>query len=123
MEVVLVLVAIGLVGCFLFIGWFMLKALGVNFQWLKIDAQRYPKRRRKFIWAAAVTIPVCVGLGGLIGAIAAPAHQSALSSSVKGDGFGMAVAYALLILLVFLIGRPSDAPHELAGGKRCPSQS
>jgi hypothetical protein len=118
MAVVLGFVVVGIAALGLFIMWFMLKGLQADFQWWKGDIQRYPKAKRKYLWAQGLAIPVCVGIGGLIGGIAG-AGRSALGSSVKGDVIGGGVAYAVIIALVFLVGRPdSDAERQADPDRR-----
>lgn len=120
MQVVLALVVIAIAALGMFLGWFSLKALQVDFQFLKGDIGRYRPKKRKYLWASALAIPVCVSVGGLIGAITGSGH-SALGSSVKGDVIGAAIAYAFIIVVAFGVGSPDDADasdqHSGVGSK------
>jgi hypothetical protein len=95
-----VVVVVGIVSLGGFLMWFMVKALGVDFQWLKEDAERLKLGRRRLMWAGVVALPVSVAVGAVIGAIASPT----LGSSVHGDVIGGAVGYVLTIVLFVLSG-------------------
>jgi hypothetical protein len=79
-KYVIALGAVVLVALMLFLLWFMLKGLGVDFQWMKADSQRLVRGRRKLYWAAAAAVPVCIGSGAAIGArgmrLAGPSDSS-----------------------------------------------
>jgi hypothetical protein len=83
--------------------WFMIKALQVDFQFLKGEIQRYPQSKRKYQWAAGLALPACIGVGGIIGA-----SIGGLSVSVKGDAIGAGVAYAFIVPVVLFAGRPAN---------------
>jgi hypothetical protein len=103
-----VVVVVGIVTLGGFLMWFMLKALGVDFQWLKEDAERLRPNRRKLMWAGVVALPVSIAAGAVIGVIVRPT----LGSSVHGDVIGGAIGYVLTIVLFFLSGaikRPEKA--------------
>ena len=107
MEVVLAIVVFAIAALGLFLMWFMVKALQVDFQFLKGEIGRYPRSKRKYQWAAALALPACIGVGGLIGA-----SIGGLSSSAKGDAIGAGVAYAFIILVVLFAGRPANADSQ-----------
>jgi predicted branched-subunit amino acid permease len=101
MQIVLAIVVMAIAALGLFLMWFMIKALQVDFQFLKGDIGRYAAKKRKYMWSSAFAIPVCVAVGGLVGAL-----SGGLSSSVKGDVIGSAVAYAFIALVAAFVGRP-----------------
>jgi archaellum biogenesis protein FlaJ (TadC family) len=120
MPVVLaVIVVIGIVTLAGFLMWFMFKALGVDFQWLKEDAERLVPNRRKFMWAGVIALPVSVAVGAVIGVIVGPT----LGFSVHGDLIGGAVGYALTIVLFALSGaikRPEEQENDHQARKTTP---
>jgi hypothetical protein len=67
-----VVVVVGIVSLGGFLMWFMFKALGVDLQWLKEDAERLVPGRRKLMWAGVVALPVSVAVGAVIGPSSAP---------------------------------------------------
>jgi hypothetical protein len=102
-RIALVLVAIGIVAFGGFLMWAMLKALGVEFQWLNASSKRLVRGGRKLFWAAGFALPVCVCTGALIGVIVRPSG-STLGSSVEGDVIGGAIGLVLTVVLIVLAG-------------------
>lgn len=111
MEVVAAVAVMAIAVLGLFLCWFSWEALGVLFGWTKEGIERYPRKDRKYLWASALAVPVCGGIGSVIGLIVRP-QTSTIGSTVQGDVIGIAVAYAFVIIVQFSVRRPEEGPGE-----------
>ena len=91
--------------------WYMAKAFGANFQGQKAEAERFPRQRRKFYWLAALALPVCIGVGAVLGAVVEPTNTF-FTSEVEGDAIGLGAGLVAVVGLMLLAGHPErpDGP-------------
>ena len=108
MRVIAAVAVIAIAGLGLFIAWFMLKGVQADFQLLKGAVGRYPQKKHKYLWSSALAIPVCVSIGGVVGAVAG----SGLTSSLEDDVIGGAVAYLFIIFVALFVGRPEKSEPQ-----------